>query len=344
MYKSQAPKARTKASAPAEKKDSAHPQGGAFLWDSEGEDVELPLDQLTGLELAATQVLWLDLISPAEEELATAWQALGLPDKALQFLRGGDQPALIDCDGCFALRIVTVRDRPGVAFEGRVVHLVVRENLLVSVHPEPLEYVDELRERAGSQSDIGRLSSSSLAAALLDWQLSTYFAAVSRFEVVVEHLEDSILGGHNGDCLPELRRLRQSASRLRRMLAPHRVIFGSLSRPDFRPKEGIEPVEHFRSVDARFERAMDVVEGTRDAVMGSFELFSSQTALRTNQAMGALTFATVVLGVLAVVAGILGMNFHTEVFDHQAGFVWAVSTMIALALGALALGRWRGWV
>ena len=89
---------------------------------------------------------------------------------------------------------------------------------------------------------------------------------------------------------------------------------------------------------------MDMVENVRDLVIGSFELLSSQTAIKTNNSMRTLTFATVITGILAVIAGVLGMNFDAPFFKTQTmGFVVAAGAMLVLAGAALWLGRRRAW-
>ena len=89
---------------------------------------------------------------------------------------------------------------------------------------------------------------------------------------------------------------------------------------------------------------MDAVENARELVVGSFELFTTRTAQRTNETMRVLTFVTVLLGSLAVVAGALGMNFRTPFFDSGArGFWTAIGAMAAIVLAALGLARWRRW-
>ena len=88
-----------------------------------------------------------------------------------------------------------------------------------------------------------------------------------------------------------------------------------------------------------------MVQNTRDLVVGTFELFSSQTALRTNETMRALTFYTVLIGTMAVVAGVLGMNFDAPFFDAGAkGFWWALAGMGAIVVVAVVLGRRRRWL
>jgi anaerobic selenocysteine-containing dehydrogenase len=92
------------------------------------------------------------------------------------------------------------------------------------------------------------------------------------------------------------------------------------------------------------ERAMDMVEHARELVIGSFELFSSQTALRTNDAMRGLTFVTVVTGLLATLVGALGMNFEASFFgSNDTGFWMAVGGLALFAAGAFVLGRHRRW-
>lgn len=153
-----------------------------------------------------------------------------------------------------------------------------------------------------------------------------------------------ILAGKPGESLPELQRLRRAASRLRRMLAPHRAVFGALSRPDFRPADDGVAARHFASLDTRYERAMDMVENARELVIGSFELLTSRTGIDTNQSMRTLTFVTVVTGVLAVIAGVLGMNFDASFFDtRDVGFAVAAGVMLVLAGIALWFGRRRAW-
>ncbi|RZA34185.1 MAG: hypothetical protein EOP92_16965, partial [Lysobacteraceae bacterium] len=285
----------------------------AILFDADGGDRVLSdAEELPTAELKAGQLLWVDLHAAAEHELRRIAQRLSLPSDAVASALGNEtNPALHNCGSCFWVRVIVAREAPGLEFSGDALTLVAGKNLVVTLHRQPLAFIDALRERESAQGDIGALGAASFAASLLDWHLSSYFDAVSRFEMAVERLEVDILRGRHAPCLEELRDLRKAASRLRRMLAPHRVVFAGLARPDFRPGEEEATNGHFHALERTYERAMDMVENARDLVVGSFELFSSQTALVTNESMRTLTFATVVIGLLAVIAGVLGMNFQT---------------------------------
>lgn len=328
----------------------------AILFDADGEDRRLALDELAGLQPDDSQLLWVDLRAPDSDMLDKVWQAFDLPARSRTAIaKDATHPALGKNGEVFWVRVAALaadqqktdskarrdaRARP----KGVVLAIIAGKRFVLTIHDEPVEHLDEQRNREDVDSHVGALSAESFTVALLDWQLSTYFDAVADFELEIERLEVSILSDRRLDCLSQLRQLRKGASRLRRMLAQHRVVFDGMSRPDFRPTEGKDADRHFEKLDIHFERAMDVVENARELVVGSFELFSSQAALQTNKSMAILTFATVVLGMLAVLAGILGMNFDAAFFDTKTpGFMVAAGAMLLLGIVALAIGRARHW-
>ncbi|MHB8911237.1 MAG: magnesium transporter CorA family protein [Lysobacter sp.] len=324
------------------------PEGCAHvvLYDADGADRDVTLAQIDVDQLKDQQLLWIDVACDDAELLDDIGRRLCLPTHAIGALQRMDStPSVANYGACFHLQAVAVAHEGALTFNGTVLGIVAGANFVLSVHHRPVPFIAQLRERERGETELGALSAESFTASLLDWQLSTYFDAVSDFEASVERLEVEILSDRGNHCLEDLRNLRRGASRLRRMLAPHRALFAGLARPDFRPRSSGEVNRHFLRLDTHYERAMDLVQNTRDLVVGSFELFSSQTALRTNEAMRALTFVTVLIGTLAVLAGILGMNFDVPFFQTAAkGFWMAIGGMGAVVVVAVvAARRWR-WI
>ena len=319
----------------------ALPEGCAhvILYDANGSDRDIGLEQIDVGRLKDQQLLWIDIECDDPGLAADIGRRLGLPPAAIHALQHLDSTPYVENYGdCFHVQAVAVVHEGALKFNGTVLGIVAGANYVLSVHHQPVGFIAQLRERERGESELGVLSAESFTASLLDWQLSTYFDAVSDFEAAVERLEVEILSTRQDHSLDDLRDLRRGASRLRRMLAPHRALFAGLARPDFRPRQPGEADAHFRNLDVHYERAMDVVENTRDLVVGSFELFSSQTALRTNEAMRRLTFVTVLIGTLAVLAGVLGMNFDAPFFNTGfKGFLWAVGSMAAIVVVAMFL-------
>lgn len=322
----------------------------AMLFDADGDDRPLAEDEIARVELGERQLLWIDVEEDApggaDTLLGALVRTLALGGGAMAILRErGDAVRLQNVGDWFLAQVVAVEHEGRLRFGGRGLSILCGPNFVVSLHQGPLELIEQLRDRERADTRIGTLSAESFSASLLDWVVESYLHAVSDFEAAVDRLEVTLLASRvHRECLPELAQLRRGASRLRRMLSPHRLVFGALARPDFRPSEDGVADRHFRALEQRFERAMDAVENTRELVVGSFELFTTRSAERTNDTMRVLTFVTVLLGSLAVVAGALGMNFKTPFFDTgDRGFWISIGVMAGIAVAAVSIARWRRW-
>jgi len=146
------------------------------------------------------------------------------------------------------------------------------------------------------------------------------------------------------DFLKEMVRMRRDVSKLRRWLTPHREIFYSLSRADFHQIAESDSVEQYKTLNQHFENAIVAVENSRDSVLSVFELYATKSAQMTNTFVQRLTFLTLLTGSLAVIAGILGMNFKAEIFDAENGFWLTVAGLVAVGAGLTAFARFKRWI
>jgi Mg2+ and Co2+ transporter CorA len=321
-----------------------------LLFDAEADDLVLDEASIDPDALAEQQLLWVDV--EGEDTDAAMAVARGLMERlrlgpaAPALLRSLDgRPRLHNVGDWFLVQVTAVEHEGALRFGGRALVIACGPNFVLTLHPAPLAFLEQLRHREHGDTRLGTLRAESFTASLLDWQIESYLHAVSDFEAAVDRLEVSILSRHgHREALPELARLRRGASRLRRLLAPHRHVFGAMARPDFRPDAGEVADKQFRALEQRFERALDAVENARELVVGSFELFATRTAQRTNETMRVLTFVTVLLGSLALAAGVLGMNFNVPFFQSGARGFWStIAGMAVVVACALGFARWRRW-
>ena len=326
-------------------RDSVPAQAGssrAWLFNADGQDKRVDPSALRLSELSPRQLAWIDVLATSSDALQPLLRQLEISSLPLPALsRFDDAPvhAWRDWFVVRALAPMTDADSPEPWL------LVVGPNAVLTLHRAPLPFLDDLFDRDDPDSQLGVLSADSFASALLDRMLTVYFDAVDAFEDDVDELEVAILQPHlQGSKLPELRKLRRTVSLLRRMLTSHRSLFDALPRPDFRPQQASEENGHFVAVSARYERAVDAVENARDLLIGAFELLAARQSQRTNESMRVLTFVTVLLGSLAVIAGVLGMNFETPLFETGSrGFWLSISGMGLIVVLAVLVARARGW-
>ena len=321
-----------------------------LLFDADRDDQVLDEASIDPAALQEQQLLWVDVedddsevAEPVVERLVRRLRLGATAPALLRTLDG--RPHLHNVGDWFLVQVTAVEHEGGLRFGGRNVVLVCGRNFVLTLHRGPVAFLDQLRHREHGDTRLGTLSAERFAGSLLDWQIESYLHAVTDFEAEVDRLEVAILTREGqGQALPDLAHLRRGASRLRRLLAPHRSVFGGMARPDFRPD--VDPLadKQFRALEQRFERAMDAVENARELVVGSFELFATRTAQRTNETMRVLTFVTVLLGSLALAAGVLGMNFNAPFFQSgERGFWTTLAGMAGVVAIAVGIARRRRW-
>jgi magnesium transporter len=322
------------------------PEIRVLLFDAEGKDRTVPAEDVDLSRLSTNELAWIDIRVRDAAQIDAALRVFGiegLPLTSLMEHRNGAWFTQRDWFGARAIAPTWEADHE--TFSGAAWLLAVGPNVVVTVHRRHIAFLEDLFANEDPESRVGMISADSFAAALLDRLLTTYFDAVDAFEQRLDRLEVEILEPKlRHTHLPALRRLRRAISILRRLLSAHRDVFDTFSRPDFQPDQDEKIEAQFRSVSKRYERAVDAVENARDLVVGSYELLSTRLSQRTNESMRLLTFATVLLGSLAVIAGVLGMNFRASLFDTGSEGFWTATGLMALVvLGALLLARRRGW-
>ena len=217
---------------------------------------------------------------------------------------------------------------------------------IVTVHEGELPFLQAFRDQNKGETLIGALSPPALAASLLDWHLTTYFEAVTELEALLDRLDEALLGGSGRrSLLAGVVATRRRVSELRHLLAVQRPVFYGLSRPDFAQVVESDAAAHYRSLERRYERAVDAVDHARELVNGSFDLFTTRTAEATNDLVRRLTFITMMLGVAGAVAGIFGMNFETPYTQTGVPGFWAVlGGLTVFIVAAIVIARRRAWI
>jgi Mg2+ and Co2+ transporter CorA len=174
----------------------------------------------------------------------------------------------------------------------------------------------------------------------------SYFRALEIIERRVDKLDESVLKKEmeTDDFLSEMVSLRRDVSKLRRWLLPHRDVIYTLSRGDFIPVAESDSHEQYTMLNRHFESAVEAIESSRETVLSVFDLYATKSAKLMNVFIQRLTFLTLVVGTLSVIAGILGMNYKVEFFDSPSGFWFTIAGMVLVAIGLTIFARLKRWI
>jgi magnesium/cobalt transport protein CorA len=317
----------------------------AYLYDAEGKDREVPLDEATA-NLSVKQLLRVDLTAFGESEVRRVAVKLGLPREAAENLLEPTRRPRLDNYGEFFQLVIDAIQDDGKGFRTEELDFVVGPNVVVTAHREPIDFLESFDRRVRGDTRMGQLDAPAFLAALLDWHITNYFRAVENLEAEVDRLDERALNSREDrDLLPELVRLRQRVASIRRALTPHREVYSALVRPDLTPVAESNSAAHFGILHDRLERAIEAAENARELLVGSFAIHTTQVAQRTNDIVKALTLISLVLLPMSTLAGIMGMNMKARIFESGDPGFWGVVALMALgALGTLLFARRRRWI
>lgn len=226
--------------------------------------------------------------------------------------------------------VVNVDQRPKVEHYGDYMFIVVRmpsvelrftteqfslflgPNFVLTFDERPgdcLEPVrDRIRHKRGKMRDSGP---DYLAYGILDGVIDAYFPVIEHYGESLEELEDAAVHCRQLDTPTRLLRVRHDLVMFRRAVWPLRDTLSSLYR-DETDLIGEDTRVYIRDCYDHAVRLLDIIETYREVTSGLMELYMSGVSNRMNEIMKVLTMMATVFIPLTFIAGIYGMNFHTE--------------------------------
>lgn len=318
----------------------------AYLYDATGTDEEVELTaELVGA-LHEKRLLWVDVSEFDDDELRRLGRLLELSRDTIYMLKqAGDRPRLDHYAKYSQFNLNTIQEVGG-KYEVIEVDFIVRANLVVTLHRKPVSFLDSFDQRIKGDSALGELDAPGFLATLLDWHVTSFFRLVEALGAEVDRIDAHALKPrHTRNLLAELARLRQRVAFVRRVLTPHREIYAALARPDFQAVAASESAHHFQILVDRLERAIEAVENARDLLIGSFDMFTTQMSLRTNDVMKALTLASFIWFPASVIVGITSLLLATPVRPMSTPGFWVmVVSILIVAVVTVTVARWKRWI
>jgi magnesium transporter len=225
----------------------------------------------------------------------------------------------------------------------RALDLVAGHDWVVTVHDRPLDALARLDAVTEGETRFGAMDAAGLMAAIADEVIAGYFSLVEGIEREIDELDERALRRRpRNDILSRIVALRRRIGLIRRTLAPHRIAFAALARPEMELHD--ELGRPWPGLTDRVESALEAVENLRDLLLGTFDIHMGRAAQDANEVMKVLTLLSAILLPAIVLAGVMGMNFKLPFFDDQNNFWIVVAAMVVLAIGIVLAARWRRWI
>ena len=317
-------------------------------FDADRTDEGLSFEEAIASKPSGRQLLWIDiagdLSSSDAETLVGRFKLDPRTRRALQL--AGDHPHLALSGDYFHLRVAAEPEHANPA-KTKWLDVIAGRNVVISQHRAPIRFLDDLDDRIELDTTLGILDSATFVATMLDSTVTSYFKAADAIEDVVDKFDErSLSDDGRRELLEDLVAVRRRIAMLRRVVTDHRQVFASLATADLAQVVGSpDSAAGFQPVAVRFEGAVAAIEASRDLLLGSFDVYMTRTAQRTNDIMKVLALATVILLPGSLVAGLLGMNVSVPLADDDPLSFWIVVGALLLFIAALLVAaRRRRWI
>jgi magnesium transporter len=322
------------------------PQVLAWLFQEEADPGLVSLEELPALAADDACFVWVDLSGYDPSDLTHVAELLDLPEAAVQVaLAGWQRPRLeVFRDRFFVAVTVPHGEFAAQRVLASELDLFVGRNYLVSAHKRPLPFTERVLARAVQNPALLKLDSAFLLSILIDELLAHYEVLTEELEDEIEGMEVRALSDASDALLEDLLHLKRFVFAVYRLASQHRATLEAFLRPDF-PLVGGDVIEpYFRDLDERLGRLLDALGAAKESVNGSFDLYVSQVAHRTNDIMRVLTIVSVTLLPASVIIGLFGTDFESPRLGTATGFIVMVVLIVLTTVGALVLFKRRGWI
>jgi magnesium transporter len=298
-------------------------------------------------KLGDRQLLWIDLEGRRRADLdriaAIVGLAPGLVGRLIEAPERADLTAYPDHIHLILMAVEPASGDDAEQLVRRPIDVIAGRNWVVTVHDGHVRAFTRFDATTEGETTLGALDAGAFLAAITDEVLADYLEVVESMEREIDALDESALRHPRGsDVLVGIVGLRRRIGFIRRSLAPHRIAFAALARPEMELHD--ELGKPWPGLTDRLERALEAVENLRDLLLGTFDIHMGRSAQDTNDVMKVLTLLSAVLLPAVVLAGVMGMNFQPPFFSNPDNFWVVIGAMVALAVVILLVVRRRGWL
>jgi len=225
------------------------------------------------------------------------------------------------------------------------------DGYVLTFQERPGDDLDGVRQRLRNpRSRLRHLQPDHLVYSILDAIIDAYFPLLEKSGERLELLEDELISRPANGILQEIYAERRKLLKLRRSLWPLRELASALLRGES-GRFTQETRVYLRDCYDHTVQLIDLMEVYRELSSGLMDVYLSTISNRLNEVMKVLTIITVIFIPLSFVAGVYGMNFHTDEsrwnmpeLRWRYGYLACLAFMALIAAGEIYYFRRKGWI
>ncbi|HEX6673599.1 MAG TPA: magnesium/cobalt transporter CorA [Actinomycetes bacterium] len=312
----------------------------------EGEELTtVPVADLSEVRKEPDVLIWVDVVSATQEELAAMGEEFELHPLVLETWRSHHRRPRVEQFHDYVMIVCyTVEqadaDPPAELYE---VDLVCGRNFLVTVHKGRPVDAGAVAARIRAHPELADQGGGFLLYVVLDELVDAFFPALDAIGERVEDLEEAVFEGRT-QVQSDLFRLRRDMVAVRRVAGPMRDAMQVLLRRDL-GLFGEEARRYLQDIYDHLIRVVESVEDYQDLASGALDANLSVVSNRVAEVARTLGAYAAIFAVLTTIAGIYGMNFtHMPELRWRFGYPGALGLMVLSGAGLWLFFKRKGWL
>lgn len=225
------------------------------------------------------------------------------------------------------------------------------KSFVVTFQDGPIDVMNPVRDRIRKGTGlIRKMGSDYLTYAVVDAVIDSYFPVLEAYGDLLDKLEEGIIENPKREMVSQIHSLKKEFFALKRMAWSLRDAISAFLR-DASPLYSPETRIYFRDCYDHIITVLDFVETYREFLSDLMDIYLSSLSNRMNEIMKVLAIFTTLFVPPTLIAGIYGMNFHTQLSPYNMpeltwyfGYPYALGLMLAVSLSILGLLYWKGWL
>jgi magnesium transporter len=302
--------------------------------------------ELRARATAEGDFVWIGMFEPDDAEIRDVAEVFGLHPLAVEDAVQAHQRPKLERFGdmvFLVLKTLWYVDADDAVETGEIA-MFVGDDFVVSVRHGQGNELHSAREELESSRQVLAHGPGGVLYAVIDRVVDEYLDVVDELAVDVDEIEASVFSTDRTNDAARIYVLKRELAEVRRAVLPLREPVLRLASGDVSAvPEKATPF--FRDVSDHLARAAETVDSLDGLLSSAFDAHLAQISVQQNDDMRKISAGAALVVVPTLIAGVYGMNFkHMPELDWTYGYPFALSLMVAVALGLWVLFKRSGWL
>ena len=312
-------------------------------------------NELMHKRLRYKDIIWIDLETPTEEDLATIAREFDLHPVALQELRSPSTRAKLDVYSSFIYLILhfpicqsCLGDGSADGKVNQEIDFVVGKNFIITTHYENIDPLSDLAKIFETEMSLARYKDKPHAGHIFFYLLREMYRSLDQgLDSIGNRLRDierSIFSGREKEVVKNLSAVNHDLLEFQAVLRPHRDLLATLVPPglDF---FGSALAVHWETLRVEYEKICDVVQVNRALFSDLRETNDSLLTIKNNDLTRFLGVTAFIFLPMTVIVQLFGMSTALPIDSlGEAGFYVVFGFAIFITVMMYLFAKHRRWL